>query len=129
MKHLFSEQQTVCQMEDRSGGSSGDPTLSYSKDQILALRPSQHLQRSGRNNNDKFKASSSPVINYLTHSSISLSSPIGPSLSSAVLASGQGLSSWPPGLAAWVEEQIFPVLLPQQVSNKLFPSLVALLQT
>ena len=129
MKHLFSEQQTVCQMEDRSGGSSGDPTLSYSKDQILALRPSQHLQRSGRNSSDKFKASSSPVINYLTHSSNSLSSPIEPSLSSAVLAAGQGLSSWPPGLAAWVEEQIFPVLLPQQVSKKLFPSLVALLQT
>jgi len=103
-------------MEDRSGGSSGDPTLSYSKDQILALRPSQHLQRSGRNSSDKFKASSSPVINYLTHSSNSLSSPIEPSLSSAVLAAGQGLSSWPPGLAAWVEEQIFPVLLPQQPS-------------
>ena len=105
-----------CQMEERLGGSCGAcPTLSYTKDQILALRPPHHVHRSGRNSNDKPKASSSQVINYLSHSSISTSPPIGPS---PFLAVGQGFSSWPPGLAAWVEDQIFPVLLPQQVRMK-----------
>jgi len=99
-------------MEDRSGGTCGcgGPTLSYTKDQILALHPPQHLPQSGRNGDDQSKASSGQVINHLRHSSFS--SPTG---QSPISAEGQGNSSWPPGLAAWVEQRIFPVLLPQQL--------------
>ena len=108
---VFQNSRAVGEMEDRSGGSCDDPTLSYTKDQILALRPPQPLHRSGRNGNDESNASSSQVINYLSHSSFSPPScPWSP-----VSGGGQGISSWPPGLAAWVEQKIFPVLLPQQV--------------
>ena len=99
-------------MEDRSGGTCGcgGPTLSYTKDQILALHPPQHLPQSGRNGDDQSKASSGQVINHLRHSSFS-----SPTSQSPISAEGQGNSSWPPGLADWVEQRIFPVLLPQQV--------------
>ena len=96
-------------MEDRAGGSEAGPSFGYSKDQILALCPPLHHQKSDRNGNNN-SASSSQVLNYLSRSSLSSPNDLLP-----ISARGQFLSLWPPGLAAWVEEQIFPVLLPQQV--------------
>ena len=96
-------------MEDRAGGSEAGPSFGYSKDQILALCPPLHHQKSDINGNNN-SASSSQVLNYLSRSSLSSPNDLLP-----ISARGQFLSLWPPGLAAWVEEQIFPVLLPQQV--------------
>ena len=36
-------------MEDRAGGSEAGPSFGYSKDQILALCPPLHYQKSDRN--------------------------------------------------------------------------------
>ena len=88
-------------MEDRSGGTCGcgGPTLSYTKDQILALRPPQHLPQSGRNGDDQSKASSSQVINSRQFQQKGKATPPGLQVWQLGLSSESFLFSFPNRLA------------------------------
>ena len=108
----FRKQRLFSLMEKLAEVSCGDLRLSYSRDQILALRPPDTCLKGRPSSKDSSTTSSHngipssvPLPKVIAvHPELLLRSPT-PSWS----------SSWPPGLAAWVERQIFPVLLPQQV--------------
>ena len=109
----ISENRLFSLMEKLAEVSCGDLRLSYSKDQILALRPPDTTLKGFQSSKDPSTTSSHngilssvPLPKVIAaHPEVLFRSP-NPSFPS---------SSWPPGLAAWVERQIFPVLLPQQV--------------
>ena len=116
-EHIYlldiTENRLLSLMEKRAEVSCGDLRLNYSRDQILALRPPDTSLKDCQSSKDPSTTSSQngipssvPLPKVITaHPEMLFRSPT-PSWPS---------SSWPPRLAAWVERQIFPVLLPQQV--------------
>ena len=119
----FRKQRLFSLMEKLAEVSCGDLRLSYSKDQILALRPPDTTLKGFQSSKDPSTTSShngilaSVILSSVILSSVPLPKVIAshPEVLFRSPNSSCPSSSRPPGLAAWVERQIFPVLLPQQV--------------